>query len=74
MGISRTAGKTIKEKARDIEVCREADVIVVGSGFGAALAIKDGVGLRAVNYANLQENLAGQGVPLPGTYATLSKA
>ena len=32
--------KTIREKARDIKVCREADVIVVGGGpggIGAAL-------------------------------------
>jgi hypothetical protein len=44
------------------------------AGTAAALAIKEGVGLRAVPYARLQENLAGQGVPLPGPYATLSKA
>ncbi|MBN2238864.1 MAG: FAD-dependent oxidoreductase [Dehalococcoidales bacterium] len=44
------------------------------AGTAAALAIKDGAGLRAVNYATLQENLAAQGVPLPGPYAALSKA
>lgn len=39
-----------------------------------ALAIKEGVGLRAVDYVTLQENLAVQGVPLPGLYTALSKA
>ena len=36
------------------------------------LAIKEGVGLRAVDYVTLQENLAAQGVPLPGLYTALS--
>jgi hypothetical protein len=44
------------------------------AGTAAALAIKEGVGLRAVDYVTLQENLAAQGVPLPGLYATLSQA
>ncbi len=44
------------------------------AGTAAALAIKEGVGLRAVNYGTLQENLAAQGVPLPGLYPALSKA
>ena len=44
------------------------------AGTAAALAIKDGAGLRAVDYATLQDNLAAQGVPLPGKYAALSKA
>jgi hypothetical protein len=38
-----------------------------------ALATKEGVGLRAVDYVTLQENAA-QGVPLPGLYTALSKA
>jgi NADPH-dependent 2,4-dienoyl-CoA reductase/sulfur reductase-like enzyme len=36
-----SAGKTIREPARDIKVCREADVVVVGAGpggVGAAVA------------------------------------
>ena len=37
-----------------------------------ALAIKEGVGPRAVDYGTLQENLAAQGVPLPGLYTALS--
>jgi hypothetical protein len=44
------------------------------AGTAAALAIKEGVGLRAVNYVTLQETLAAQGVPLPGLYSALSKA
>ena len=44
------------------------------AGTAAALAIKEGVGLRAVNYVTLQEKLAAQGVPLPGLYSALSKA
>ncbi len=44
------------------------------AGTAAALAIKEGVGLRAMNHVTLQENLAAQGVPLPGLYTTLSKA
>jgi hypothetical protein len=30
-----STGKTIREPARDIKVCREADVVVVGGGRGA---------------------------------------
>jgi len=41
------------------------------AGTAAALSVKDGVGLRAVDYRTLQDNLAEQGVPLPGVYSTL---
>jgi predicted RNase H-like HicB family nuclease len=37
----------------------------------AALAIKDGAGLREVDYRALQDSLIKQGVPLPGVYSAL---
>jgi len=43
------------------------------AGTAAALAAKNSVSVRNVNIRALQESLAGQGVPLPGT-AALSKA
>ncbi len=67
--MTRSTVKTIREKARDIRVCREADVVVVGGGpggIGAALAVKAGVEARKVDTGALQDRLLNQGVLLPG--------
>ncbi|MFC2011109.1 FAD-dependent oxidoreductase [Chloroflexota bacterium] len=44
------------------------------AGTAAALATKNGVGLREVDYRALQDSLVKQGVLLPEVYSTLSKA
>jgi len=43
------------------------------AGTAAALAIKEGAGIREVDIRVLQESLSRQGVPLPGVQTTLSK-
>jgi hypothetical protein len=49
------------------------DMIITGRPGFTGADMKDGAGHRAVNYVTLHAIDAVQGVPLPGTYAALSK-
>ena len=58
---------TVHESGRDIPVYRQCDVLVVGggpSGAAAAIAANRGIAPRAVDIAELQSALLGQGVYL----------
>lgn len=43
------------------------------AGTAAALATKNGIGVREVDYRALQDSLVRQGVPLPGVYSASAK-